>query len=207
MLLDEPLVNLDYKLREQLREEFRNIFHCQSLRGCYFDLFFDGPGRGDATWAGRYLVMDEGRILQQGNAKAVYENPSSAKVSQITNDPAMNLFEGTVAEGKIILSPQIQFDLPRHCQELPPEKYNFGLRAAAITLDEGGFPFTIELSEISGSETFLHLKHEHVKVVGLLDSVQNFNMGETVMARFDTTHLYAFATDGTLKSSPYSGMK
>lgn len=206
VLLDEPLVNLDYKLREQLREEFRNIFTAKASEDAI--LIYSSTDPVEAMQlGGQILVMDEGRILQQGNAKAVYENPSSTKVSQITNDPAMNLFEGTVAEGKIILSPQIQFDLPRHCQELPPEKYNFGLRAAAITLDEGGFPFTIELSEISGSETFLHLKHEHVKVVGLLDSVQNFNMGETITARFDTTHLYAFATDGTLKSSPYSGMK
>ena len=76
-----------------------------------------------------------------------------------------------------------------------------------ISLAEGGFPFTVELSEISGSETFLHLKHEHVQVVGLLDSVQNFNIGETVTAQFDTAHLYAFATDGRLKSSPYGGLK
>jgi glycerol transport system ATP-binding protein len=46
-----------------------------------------------------------------------------------------------------------------------------------------------------------------VQVVGLLDSVQNFNIGETVSAQFDTTHLYAFATDGRLKSSPYGGLK
>jgi glycerol transport system ATP-binding protein len=44
-------------------------------------------------------------------------------------------------------------------------------------------------------------------VVGLLDSVQNFNIGETVSAQFDTTHLYAFAADGRLKSSPYGGLK
>ena len=206
VLLDEPLVNLDYKLREQLREEFRNIFSAKASEDSI--LIYSSTDPVEAMQlGGQILVMDEGRILQQDSAKEVYENPSSTKVSQITNDPAMNLFEGTVADGKIILNAEIQFDLPQHCQALPQGSYVFGLRAAAISLAEGSFPFTVELSEISGSETFLHLKHEHVQVVGLLDSVQNFNIGETVAAQFDTAHLYAFATDGRLKSSPYGGLK
>ena len=206
LLLDEPLVNLDYKLREQLREEFRNIFSAKASENSI--LIYSSTDPVEAMQlGGQILVMDEGRILQQDSAKEVFENPNSTKVSQITNDPAMNLFEGTVADGKIILSSEIQFDLPQHCQALPQGPYTFGLRAAAISLAEGGFPFTVELSEISGSETFLHLKHEHVQVVGLLDSVQNFNIGETVTAQFDTAHLYAFATDGRLKSSPYGGLK
>ena len=206
VLLDEPLVNLDYKLREQLREEFKNIFNAKASENAI--LIYSSTDPVEAMQlGGQILVMDEGRILQQASAKEVYENPSSTKVSQITNDPAMNLFGGTIAEGKVVLSPNIQFDLPQHCKGLPQGQYTFGLRAAAITLDEAGFPFTIELSEISGSETFLHLKQDHVKVVGLLDSVQNFNSGETVKAQFDTQHLYAFAPDGNLKSSPYGGIK
>ncbi|MCP4196709.1 MAG: ABC transporter ATP-binding protein [Proteobacteria bacterium] len=206
VLLDEPLVNLDYKLREQLREEFKNIFSAKASENSI--LIYSSTDPVEAMQlGGQILVMDEGRILQQASAKEVYENPSTTKVSQITNDPAMNLFEGTVAEGKIILSSQIQLDLPQHCRTLAYGNYTFGLRAAAITLDASGFPFTVELSEISGSETFLHLKHEHIHVVGLLDSVQNFNTGETVTAKFDTTHLYAFANDGRLKSSPYGGVQ
>ena len=206
VLLDEPLVNLDYKLREQLREEFRNIFSAKASENSI--LIYSSTDPVEAMQlGGQILVMDEGRILQQASAKEVYENPNSTKVSQITNDPAMNLFEGTVADGKVIISSEIHFALPQHCQGLPQGSYTFGLRAAAISLADGGFPFTVELSEISGSETFLHLKHEHVQVVGLLDSVQNFNIGETVSAQFDTAHLYAFATDGRLKSSPYGGLK
>jgi glycerol transport system ATP-binding protein len=197
---------LDYKLREQLREEFRNIFSAKASENSI--LIYSSTDPVEAMQlGGQILVMDEGRILQQASAKEVYENPNSTKVSQITNDPAMNLFEGTVADGKVIISSEIHFALPQHCQGLPQGSYIFGLRAAAISLADGGFPFTVELSEISGSETFLHLKHEHVQLVGLLDSVQNFNIGETVSAQFDTAHLYAFATDGRLKSSPYGGLK
>ncbi len=206
MLLDEPLVNLDYKLREQLREEFRDIFSAKASKNSI--LIYSSTDSVEAMQlGGQIFVIDEGRILQQASAKEMYENPSSTKVSQITNDPAMNLFKGTVADRKIILSSEIQFDLPQHCQALLQGPYTFGLRAATISLAEGGFPFTVELSGISGSETFLHLKHKHVHVVGLLDAVQNFIIGETVTAQFDTAHLYVFATDGRLKSSLYSGLK
>ena len=205
LLLDEPLVNLDYKLREQLREEFKSIFNTKASADSI--LIYSSTDPVEAMQlGGQILVMDEGRILQQASAKEVYENPNSTKVSQITNDPAMNLFEGTVGEGKIILSPEIQFDSPKHFKGLPEGTYTFGLRAVAITLGEIGFPFAIELSEISGSETFLHLKHNEINLVGLLDSVQSFSIGEKVTVKFDISHLYAFSTDGSLKSSPYGGL-
>ena len=206
VLLDEPLVNLDYKLREQLREEFRGIFDTKASEDCI--LIYSSTDPVEAMQlGGQILVMDEGRILQQASAKEIYENPISAKVSQITNDPSMNLFDGVIEDGNVVLTPQIKFELPSHFKGLAQGSFTFGLRAAAIRLGDTGFPFSVELSEISGSETFLHLKHEDIKIVGLLDSVQNFIVGEKVSARFDTNHLYAFAPDGYLKSSPYVGLQ
>ena len=206
VLLDEPLVNLDYKLREQLREEFRGIFDTKASEDSI--LIYSSTDPVEAMQlGGQILVMDEGRIIQQASAKEIYENPISTKVSQITNDPAMNLFEGRIEDGCIVLSPEIKFDLPSHFNGLPQGDFTFGLRAAAISLDDNGFPFSVELSEISGSETFLHVRHEGLKIVGLLNLVQNFSVGEKVSVRFDTKHLYAFAPDGRLKSSPYGGLQ
>ena len=92
VLLDEPLVNLDYKLREQLREEFRGIFDSKASENSI--LIYSSTDPVEAMQlGGQILVMDEGRILQQASAKEIYENPISTKVSQITNDPAMTLFE------------------------------------------------------------------------------------------------------------------
>ena len=82
-----------------------------------------------------------------------------------------------------------------------------GMRAAGITLNQKGFPFSVELSEISGSETFLHIRHEMIGVVGLLDSVQNFNTGEIVRAQFDIMQLYVFDQNEQLVSSPYHGLE
>ena len=68
ILLDEPLVNLDYKLREQLREEFRNIFSSEASKDSILTYSSTDPVES-MQLGGQILVMDEGRILQQGTCK------------------------------------------------------------------------------------------------------------------------------------------
>ena len=90
LLLDEPLVNLDYKLREGLRDEFKNIF--SSDLSSHSILIYASTDPLEAMQLnGDIIVLDEGEILQSGTAKDVFENPSNIKVAEITNDPAMNV--------------------------------------------------------------------------------------------------------------------
>ena len=206
LLLDEPLVNLDYKLREQLREEFKKIFSSKASEEAILIYTTTDPVEA-MQLGGEVIVMDEGKILQQGSAKEIYENPITTKVAEITNDPAMNLFKGEIKGKKIKLNSKIELSLPKHFKDLTDGHYTFGIRASGITLAKSGFPFQIELAEISGSETFLHLGQGQVLVVGLLDAVKNFDIGETVSVIFDIEKLYAFGSDGILMSSPYSGTK
>ena len=206
LLLDEPLVNLDYKLREQLREEFKKIFSSKASEEAILIYTTTDPVEA-MQLGGEVIVMDEGKILQQGSAKEIYENPITTKVAEITNDPATNLFKGEIKGKKIKLNSKIELSLPKHFKDLTDGHYTFGIRASGITLAKSGFPFQIELAEISGSETFLHLGQGQVHVVGLLDAVKNFDIGETVSVIFDIEKLYAFGSDGILMSSPYSGTK
>lgn len=206
LLLDEPLVNLDYKLREQLREEFKRIFSSKISENAILIYTTTDPVEA-MQLGGEVIVMDEGRIIQQASAKEIYENPKTVKVAQITNDPAMNLFGGEISGAKLVLNSTIELDLPAHFQNLPEGSYTFGIRASGVTLDPKGFVFEVELAEISGSETFLHLKQGHLHVVGLLDSVQNFDLEEMVSIRFEIGQIYAFGLDGNLMSSPYGGLK
>lgn len=206
LLLDEPLVNLDYKLREQLREEFKKIFSSKASEEAILIYSTTDPVEA-MQLGGEVIVMDEGKILQQGSAKEIYEHPRTTKVAEITNDPAMNLVDGEIKGKKIILNKKVSLNIPKHFKGLPDGKYSFGIRASGVTLDKSGFPFQIELAEISGSETFLHLGQDQIHIVGLLDAVKNFDIGETVSVIFDIEKLYAFGTDGLLMSSPYSGTK
>ena len=76
LLLDEPLVNLDYKLREQLREEFRNIFSDKVSSNSI--LIYSSTDPLEAMQlGGDIIILDEGRMLQQGPAHEIFENPQT----------------------------------------------------------------------------------------------------------------------------------
>ena len=157
LLLDEPLVNLDYKLREQLREEFSKIFTSEYSSDSI--LIYSSTDPMEAMQlGGETIVLDEGRILQRGPASEIFENPATTRVAEITNDPAMNLLSGEIADSKVIINSKMSFDVPIHFKNLQSGQYTFGIRASDISLDKKGYPFNVELAEISGSETFLHAK-------------------------------------------------
>jgi len=202
LLLDEPLVNLDYKLREQLREEFSKIFTSEYSSDSI--LIYSSTDPMEAMQlGGETIVLDEGKILQQGPASEIFENPATTRVAEITNDPAMNLLSGEIADSKVIINSKMSFDVPIHFRNLASGQYTFGIRASDIALDKKGYPFNVELAEISGSETFLHAKNEDVSLVGQLDLVKNFNVGEKVNLHLDSQKLYAFRLDKNLASSPF----
>jgi len=204
LLLDEPLVNLDYKLREQLREEFRNIFSSEIASESILVYSSTDPLEA-MQLGGEVIVLDEAKVIQQGPGHEIFENPANTRVAEISNDPAMNLLNGIIGDGKIQLGAEMVLPLPDHFRKLAPGDYIFGLRASDMALAGKGISFTVELSEISGSETYLHVAGGEHKLVGLLDMVRNFNAGETVKLSLDIGKLYAFDTAGDLVSSPFGG--
>ena len=203
LLLDEPLVNLDYKLREDLRDEFKNIFSSDFSTNSI--LIYSSTDPLEAMQLnGDIIVIDEGRILQSGIAKDVFENPSNIRVSEVTNDPAMNIFNGTIESNKIFLNENIRFDVPVHLKAIQAGSYHFGIRASDMFLDTKGFDFNVEIAEISGSETYLHLNQDELNVVLLLEEVKNFNDQDNIKINFNLKKLYVFDEKGDLLFSPFS---
>ncbi len=202
LLLDEPLVNLDYKLREDLRNEFKNIFS-DDLSSQSILIYASTDPMEAMQLNGNIIVIDEGKILQHDTAKEVFENPSNIKVAEITNEPAMNIVNGSVESNKIILNQNIQIDLPDHLKKIESGKYFFGLRASDIVLDDSGFQFVVDLAEISGSETFLHLHQDNLKLVSLINEVKNFNNRDKVKVKIMSENLYVFDEKGNLIFSPF----
>ena len=145
LLLDEPLVNLDYKLREGLREEFKKLFTGSEASQSIFIYASTDPLEA-MQLNGDIIVIDEGKILQTGSAKEVFENPANAKVAEITNDPAMNLNKGKIENNKLILNNEIQFDLPSNLQSVQTGDYLVGIRATDLYLDDKGFNFQVDIS-------------------------------------------------------------
>jgi len=203
LLLDEPLVNLDYKLREQLREEFKSIFS-QGLSEESIVIFSTTDPREAMELNGEVIAIDEGKILQVGPAKEIFENPKTLKVAEISNDPPMNILKANIDSSKIKFE-GIEVELPVHLSNLKDNNFNLGIRASDIELSEDGFDFEVELAEISGSETLLHLTRGDTKIITSIEEVMNFNIKDKIKINFNTNKIYAFNESGTLASSPFGG--
>ena len=154
MLLDEPLVNLDYKLREELREELTQLF-----AGGDSTVVYATTEPTEALLLGGYTaVLDAGELLQYGPTSEVFRRPRSIRVARAFSDPPMNLMSGTAAPGGITLADGVAFaiDLP----VTVGAALTVGVRAGALRVQgrDGDLALagSVELAEISGSDTFLH---------------------------------------------------
>ena len=202
LLLDEPLVNLDYKLREGLREEFKKLFNGSEASNSILIYASTDPLEA-MQLNGDIIVIDEGKVLQTGSAKEVFENPATAKVAEITNDPAMNINKGTIKDNTLIMNDNVQIQIPDQLKLIPNGNYQVGIRATDLYLDNHGFNFDVEISEISGSETFLHLRNNDLKCVATIEEVKTYEANEVVKINFDKSKIYLFKETGELLHSPY----
>ena len=204
LLLDEPLVNLDYKLREQLREDFRALLTTQKDTA----VIYNTTEPAEALMLGDWLVvMHEGRIVQAGIPADVFERPASAIVAGVINDPPMNLLRGTLGQSGITLEGGVKLASAPHLSNLPLGPYLFGIRANELYLGEEGTKASITFSEVSGSETFMHATLPFADVVVQVEGVHNAPIGSQVNVIVPSQKLYCFATegDGALVAAPHRG--
>ncbi len=199
LLLDEPLVNLDYKLREQLREEFLNIFAAQ---GESIVVYTTADPNEALLFDAEVLVMHEGRLLQVGPAQEVYTRPATTAVALIFSDPPMNLMPATLDEGGLKLADGVRVPRAAHLQSLPPGPYILGIHPGDVALDASGIAAEVELAEISGSETFLHVRRGDLRLVAHLSRVHARAEGENVQIALDAQRAFLFTPDGQLAAAP-----
>jgi glycerol transport system ATP-binding protein len=202
LLLDEPLVNLDYKLREELRAEMGAIFKRREATVVYATT----EPLEALLLGGSTAVLDQGRVLQFGPTLSVYHHPASTRVAEIFSDPPMNLLPARIEGGAARLVDGPSLPLGEHMRGLPAGDYRLGVRANHVGLAAGGgqvgVPGTVELAEISGSETFVHVRHQSLTVVAQLEGVHGFELGCAVTLALDPQRLFAFDAAGRLAASP-----
>lgn len=205
ILLDEPLLNLDYKLREQMREELRNIL---SERDSVVVYATTEPVEA-LTLGGSTAILHEGRLLQYGSTIGVYHYPATIPVAQVFNDPPMNLIPATVDGQRLQLADGHDLPLPEHLGALSSGSYQIGIRphhlerdmADESRLDIAG---ACELTEIMGSTSYVHLHEGGYAWVAQLDGVHDIAYGNRVELSVAPRHLYAFHQDGRLAVAPVS---
>ena len=203
LLLDEPLVNLDYKLREELRAELREIFTGRDSIVVY--------ATTEPTEAlllgGSVVVLDQGRVLQTGPTAEVYRSPGSVRVGRVFSDPPMNTAEVVVEAGEALIGEHARVPLIAHLQGLGPGRYLIGVRSHHLsttrrTPDDVEIRGVVELAEVNGSETFIHVSRDGLRWVVQEEGVHTFGLGETVGVFVDPRHLFAFDPSGRLVASP-----
>jgi glycerol transport system ATP-binding protein len=201
MLLDEPLVNLDYKLREELRDELTELF-----AGGDSTVIYATTEPGEALLLGGYTaVLDGGELLQYGPTSEVFHRPKSLRVARAFSDPPMNLMaasrngtNGVQLDG----GPPLAVVLPQAASR----KLTVGMRASALRVQAATGDVTlagkVELAEISGSDTFVHVQTLVGDLVAQLTGVHYFELGMQLALYFNPDHVYVFDDHGLLVLSP-----
>jgi glycerol transport system ATP-binding protein len=202
VLLDEPLANLDYKLREELRVEIPKIFEAS---GAIFVYATTEPEEA-LLLGGNTATLWEGRVTQFGPTPEVYRAPADATTARVFSDPPMNFIAAEKRGGRISFGPQVSTDADGAFASLPDGSYQAGFRASHLTLGSRragsmAFPCKVIVTEITGSESFLHLDHLGNRWVGLVHGVQNLAPGAEVTVHVDPAHVYLFDGVGNLAAA------
>jgi glycerol transport system ATP-binding protein len=203
LLMDEPLVNLDYKLREELRVELQEIF---SQRKAVVVYTTTEPTEA-LMLGGNIVVLDEGRVLQTGTTQSVYRNPATVKVAEVFSDPPINYLQGRIQGETAHIGQDIQVPLAEEMKHLAAGDYTFGVRSNHFFLSRGGendaqIQATVELSEINGSETFIHFNHADTRLVAQENGIHPYRIGSPITLYVNPRCLFVFDLAGDLVAAP-----
>ena len=208
MLLDEPLVNLDYKLREELRDELSQLFAAGNSTVVYAT-----TEPTEALLLGGYTaVMDAGELLQYGPTAEVFHRPKSIRVARAFSDPPMNLVEGNadshsarpeVSKGRAELVEALR---RAQGERMSGAGLTVGIRASALRVQQRdrdvALPGRVELAEIAGSDTFVHVDTAIGELVAQLTGVHQFTLGAPLTLYLDPSAVHVFDAKGDLLVAP-----
>ena len=152
LLMDEPLSNLDAKLRNRMRFELRRLHEMHGTT----TLYVTHDQIEAMTLADRIAILKDGRLQQHDKPLNAYNQPANSFVASFLGTPAMNLIEGRASNGRFEAG-ELVFDLPPHLVDADGPGY-YGIRPENTHTGEGGVPFTLGGVEHLGGEAIFHLE-------------------------------------------------
>jgi glycerol transport system ATP-binding protein len=205
VLLDEPLANLDYKLREELREELPRIF---AASGAIFVYATTEPQEA-LLLGGNTATLFQGAVTQFGPTPLVYRQPQDVTTAQVFSDPPLNTLGARKAGGAVTLATGQSGRAAGAFAAVPDGAYTAGFRAHHLSLDPiGGEAFaldaTVSVAEITGSESFVHLDVGERRFVALSPGVRRLEPGSAVIAYLDPARLFLFDEAGRLAAAQFA---
>jgi len=192
LVLAPGLVDLHTHLREPGREDKETV-----ESGCRA-----------AALGGYTAVMDAGELLQYGPTAEVFHRPQSLRVARAFSDPPMNLMAGdALADGvRLKAGPELAIRLPGAASKSLTRSLTIGVRASALRLlprpGDAALPGKVELTEISGSDTFVHVETAVGELVAQLTGVNSFELGAPITLHLSPEQAYVFDAQGALLIAP-----
>jgi glycerol transport system ATP-binding protein len=200
VLLDEPLANLDYKLREELREELPRLF---ADRDCTVVYATTEPSEA-LLLGGHTATVHEGRVTQFGPTSDVYRRPVDLQTARAFSDPPVNTAPVVKQGTRVALGELASWEAGGALASLPDGPYVFGLRPHHVTPTGAGDAGTgtvevagpVSIAEISGSESVIHFGLDGRTWVSQSPGIHDFAVGETARFRLEVARGYYFDPGG-----------
>jgi len=202
VLLDEPLANLDYKLREELREQLPPIFAESNAILVY--------ATTEPTEAlllgGLTATVWQGRVTQHGVTSEVYRRPANLAAARVFSDPPLNELEVDKHGAVMLTAAGRQLPALGVLANLPDGHYHIGFRCDDVTFGGSApgmlcFPGVVSVTELSGSESFVHVDVGSATWVCLAKGVHDWQPGAPAEVSVDMRRAFAFDAAGNLASS------
>jgi glycerol transport system ATP-binding protein len=195
VLLDEPLANLDYKLREELRTELPRLF---AQTGSIVVYATTEPEEA-LLLGGNITLLHEGRAVQAGPTLEVYRAPNSLAAARTFSDPPLNSATAVRAGGQMQLAGGVSY---KDSLTLPDGTYQIGFRAHhlhAVKPSDAAFEIKAQVlvTEITGSESFIHVEALGQRWTALAHGVHHHSVGDPISLYLDPKDFLVFAADGS----------
>jgi multiple sugar transport system ATP-binding protein len=192
-LFDEPLSNLDAKLRVAMRSEIKELH--QRLKTTSIYVTHDQIEA--MTMGDKIVVMRDGRIEQTGSPLQLYDHPANQFVAGFIGSPAMNFLPGTLrrtgSTAHIELNDGTQLDAPPRSGGADGQPIVLGTRPEHLTLaSSGGIPAKVVVMEPTGMDTFVACRHEGVELAAVFRERHDFAPGSTIHLMPDLARAHLF---------------
>jgi multiple sugar transport system ATP-binding protein len=187
-LFDEPLSNLDAKLRVAMRAEIKALH--QRLKTTTVYVTHDQIEA--MTMADRIVVMHDGIVEQIGTPLELFDRPGNLFVAQFIGSPAMNVFKGTVQNGSV-QALGASWPLPTDVRQVAEgTAVHYGIRPSDLSLASSGIAAQVVVIEPTGAETELLLQIADQQLVLVMHGRTQVQPGDTVYLQFDAAKAHLF---------------
>lgn len=197
VLLDEPLANLDYKLREELRAELPKVF---AASGTIFVYATTEPSEA-LLLGGKTATLSEGRVTQFGPTVEVFRKPTDLITAQTFSDPPLNTIVLAKKGGVFLLDGGVGLPVPAGLSGIADGTYTIGFQPHHLTLapqSAAAVPLhaKVTITEITGSESFVHVNFADARWVMLAPGIHHFDTDDAITVHLDPRHLMIFDAEG-----------